>query len=86
MLVHFLSSHFLYCFLTDSFSVFLKPIFSMSAETPRLVRHTLPNIHIQVVTYSSLLTITSHVPLLSLTISKETEISQWHQCRLDDMQ
>lgn len=40
MLFYFLSSLFLYCFLTDSFPVFLKPIFLMSAETPCLVRHT----------------------------------------------
>lgn len=34
MLFHFLSSLFLYCFLTDSFSVFLKPIFLVPAEMP----------------------------------------------------
>lgn len=34
MLFNFLSSLFLYRFLTDSFSVFLKLIFLMSAEAP----------------------------------------------------
>lgn len=84
MLFHFLSSLFLYCFLTDS--QFSK-IYFLDACRDTMFDKAL-NIHIQVATYSSLLTISSHVQeqLLSLIISKETQISQWIQCRLDDTQ
>lgn len=74
MLFHFLSSLFLYCFLTDS--QFSK-IYFLDACRDTMFDKAL-NIHIQVATYSSLLTISSHVQeqLLSLIISKETQISQ----------
>lgn len=88
MLFHFLSSLFLYCFLTDS--QFSKIHFLDVCRDTMFdkARFTAFNIHIQVVTYSSLLTISLHVQvqLLSLIISKETQISQWIQRRLDDTQ